>query len=85
MPSLYTFIYLEQCYIFISVCPGGFDWLDGQGCVALITKATSKSDALAECQKMNEKASLFMPKTDYITMKYRQYLASKGVNKTQLF
>jgi hypothetical protein len=51
------------------VCPSGFDWMDQSGCVAFVTTAAAKEAATAQCQSINPKAKLFMPKTTFMQLR----------------
>ena len=61
------------------VCPNGFEWLDNQGCIAMMTTATSKADALNQCSMLNPNSQLLMPKTADRQQEIEEYVKSKNL------
>ena len=70
---------------YFSVCPSGFDWFNQQGCVTVVTTASSKASAAQTCQGMNPLASLAMPKSDFTSMQMNQLVSSKNLTNGKFF
>ena len=71
---------LKEEVILNLVCPNGFEWLDNQGCVALMSTATSKADALNQCRQLNPSSQLLMPKTADRQQKLEEYVEAKNIS-----
>ncbi len=71
--------------ILILVCPSGFEWLDNQGCVALMTVATSKLDALNQCRQLYPNSQLMMPKTADRQHKLEKYVNAKNLSSANFY
>jgi hypothetical protein len=81
---IYSYLHFNIFKInFSIVCPAGFQWLDQQGCAAVIQEPSSKSEALQKCRDKNPYANLMMPKTAYQQLKLEQLV--EGVSNASLF
>ena len=68
-----------------TVCPDGFEWFDHSGCIALVKTPAAKDAAITECQKLNPRAKLMMPKTSFKQLKLEQFAAAKSLSETNYF
>ena len=71
--------------LIFTVCPVGFEWFNGQRCVAVIETAASKNAAVAKCKELNPLATLMMPKTMFEQIKLEQFVVEKSIAGTDFY
>ncbi len=59
--------------------------MDNQGCVALMTTATSKADALNQCKLLNPSSKLLMSKSADRQQKIVEYLEGKNISSGNFY